>query len=204
MTAVVPALPALALALLPDPFYQAITVDHSSDMAKLRLLERYFEYSLLEAQRTGRCVIAQNPEHGAAAWLLPRDEEADALESEAKLAFMERLLSPAGFHNYRSILSFMSSLAARHVAEAAWYLSIIGVHPSAQGRGIGQELLTSTLSEADEKQATCYLETFMPRSIGFYMRLGFKSAACYEEPTTRSTYVLMRRDAQDAPAGDAR
>jgi ribosomal protein S18 acetylase RimI-like enzyme len=111
---------------------------------------------------------------------------------------MERLLSPAGFHNYRSILSFMSSLAARHASEAAWYLSIIGVHPSAQGRGIGQELLTPTLSEADEKQATCYLETFTPRSIGFYVRLGFKSADCYEEPTTRSTYVLMRRDAQPA------
>lgn len=185
--------PALALALLPDPFYQAITVDHSSDVAKLRLLERYFEYSLLEAQRTGRCVLAQNPEHGAAAWLLPRDEKADALESEAKLAFMERLLSPAGFHNYRSILAFMSPLAAGHVSADAWYLSIIGIHPSAQGKGIGQELLASTLSEADENHATCYLETFTPRSIGFYMRLGFESAAYYEEPTTRSAYVLMRR-----------
>lgn len=119
MTTVIPALPALALALLPDPFYQAITIDHPSDVAKLRLLERYFEYSLLEAQRTGRCVMAQNPEHGAAAWLLPRDEKADAHESKAKLAIMERLLSPAGFHNYQSILSFMSPLAARHVSEDA-------------------------------------------------------------------------------------
>lgn len=198
MTTVVPALPALALALLPDPFYQAITIDHSSAVAIFRLLERYFEYSLLEAQRTGRCVLAQNPEHGAAAWLLPRDVKTDALESEAKLAFMERLLSPAGFHNYQNILSFMSPLAAHHVSEDAWYLSIIGIHPSAQGKGIGQELLASTLSEADENRATCYLETFTPRSIGFYTRLGFKSAACYEEPTTRSTYVLMRRDAQQA------
>lgn len=140
-------------------------------------------------------MIAQNPEHGAAAWLLPRDEKADALESPAKLAFMERLLGSAGFRNYQSILSFVSPRAARQVSEDAWYLSIIGVHPSAQGKGIGQELLAPTLSEADESHATCYLETFTPRSIGFYTRLGFKSAASFEEPTTSSTYVLMRRDA---------
>jgi GNAT superfamily N-acetyltransferase len=204
MTAIGPALPALALALLPDPFYQAIATDHPSDVAKLRLLERYFEYSLLEAQRTGRCVLAQNPEHGAAAWLLPRDEKTEALESATKLAFLDQLLGPAGFRNYRRILSFMSTLASRHVSEDAWYLSIIGIHPSAQGKGIGQELLTSTLSEADEKQVTCYLETYTPRTIHFYKRFEFKAAATYDEPATRSTYVFMRRDAQQALPGDGR
>ena len=61
-----------------------------------------------------------------------------------------------------------------------------------------------TLSEADENHATCYLETFTPRSISFYMRSGFKSAACHEDPTTKSTYVLMRRDAQQVLSADAR
>ena len=48
-------LPALAAALLPDPFYQAITVEFAaSNSARLRVLEAYFGYSMREAQRTGR------------------------------------------------------------------------------------------------------------------------------------------------------
>lgn len=204
MADLVPALPALALALLPDPFYQAIVVDHSSEVEKLKLLERYFGYSLLEAQRIGRCVVAQSPEHGAAAWLLPRNERTGALESEAKLAFLGQLLGPAGFRNYRRIMFFMSPLATRHVSEDDWYLSIIGVHPSVQGRGIGRALLASTLNEADEKRVACYLETYTPGNIKFYAQFGFKPAASYEEPTARATYMLLRRDARPAAEGDAR
>jgi hypothetical protein len=57
------ALPALALSLLPDPFYRAITVEHAgSVLTQVQVLEQYFGYSLAEAQRTGRCVIAPTAE----------------------------------------------------------------------------------------------------------------------------------------------
>ena len=100
-------LPALAAALLPDPFYQAITVEFAaSNSARLRVLEAYFGYSMLEAQRTGRCVFAPREEDGAA-----------------------------------------------------------------------------------------YLETFTPRNLAFYRKLGFDTVAEYLEPVTNSSYVIMRRDA---------
>jgi len=147
------------------------------------------------AQSTGRCVLADDPALGASAWLLPRDEQVRATESVQKLVFIKSLLGPTGFHNYRSILAFMSPLAKKLVTGDSWYLSIIGVHPAAQGKGLGRALLEPTLCEARDRRVSCYLETFTPGNMGFYRRLGFEAVASYDEPTTRSAYVLMRRDA---------
>src|SRR4051812_6073255 len=107
-------LPALAASLLHDPFYQSITVECSDDAARLRMLENYFEYSLLEAQRTGRCVIAPQEEDGAAAWLLPRSEEVERRECQAKSTFMLRLLGPQGSANYHAMIDYMSPRAVKH------------------------------------------------------------------------------------------
>jgi GNAT superfamily N-acetyltransferase len=189
------ALPALALSLSSDPFYQAITVECRSPLQRQRVLESYFEYSLAEAQRTGHCALASDPTLGATAWLLPRRLEVEATESEAKHGFLQALLGPKGYQNYQDILSFMSPRAARHVENNAWYLSIVGVHPSAQGKGLGQQLLLPTLRLAAEQQAPCYLETFTPRNLAFYTRLGFQSAAEYLEPTTGASYTIMHRGA---------
>jgi GNAT superfamily N-acetyltransferase len=186
---------ALALSLVPDPFYQAITVECSSVEAQLAMLERYFEYSLQEAQRIGRVVLAPEESQGAAAWLLPLSSETQAVEARAKAEFMAQLLGPRGSKNYHAIVDYMSPLAEAHVPAEAWYLSIIGIHPNAQGKGLGSVLLRRTLEEASSLHQVCYLETFTPRNSGFYQRLGFAPVAEYPEPTTGSAYVLMRRDA---------
>ena len=187
--------PALALSLVEDPFYQSITVEHATSRAsQLSVLERYFEYSLLEAQRTGRCVLAADESQGAAAWLLPRSPEVRAVEANAKASAVAEILGPKGSENYHAIVNFMTPLAERHVPADAWYLSIVGVHPNAQGRGLGQALLRPTLEEASSRGKVCYLETFTRTNVFFYERLGFASVAEYSEPMTRSSHVLMRRD----------
>ena len=127
------ALPALALSFAADPFYRAITAGFQEPGEKQRVLERYFAYSLEEARRTGHCVVARNPSLGAAAWLLPCAADVEATESDAKHAFLQRLLGRIGYGNYKSILEYMSVRAKRCVDDGAWYLSIVGVHPAAQG-----------------------------------------------------------------------
>jgi ribosomal protein S18 acetylase RimI-like enzyme len=89
----------------------------------------------------------------------------------------------------------MAPLAARVAPRDAWYLSIIGILPSAQGRGLGATLLAGTLAEASHADLTCYLETFTSRNLRFYERLGFRRVADHLEPTTNEEYVIMRRDA---------
>lgn len=186
---------ALAESLLDDAFYWAITEDFGADLtARKRALRRYFEYSLEEAERIGRCVVAPDPALGAAAWLLPRSREVEVAESAAKAEYLATVLGPRGMENYRRISNYMAPLAARVVPRGAWYLSIIGILPSAQGRGLGAALLAGTLAEALEAQAPCYLETFTARNLRFYERLGFCQAAKHLEPATNCEYVVMRRD----------
>jgi GNAT superfamily N-acetyltransferase len=188
---------ALAESLFDDPFYQAITDGFGDDMAaRKQALERYFQYSLEEAERTGRCVLASDPRLGAAAWLLPRTREVEAAESAAKSEFLAAALGAVGKENYYRIVRYMAPLAAQVVPSGAWYLSIIGVLPSVQGQGLGATLLEGTLAEVSQANATCYLETFTRRNLRFYERLGFRRVAGHLEPTTNKTYVVMRRDVQ--------
>jgi GNAT superfamily N-acetyltransferase len=191
-----PAIPALVESLFPDPFYQAISVDFEGDMAaRKQVLGHYFQYALDEAARTGRRREADPPDLGAAAWLLPRAADIDAAESAAKTAALAALLGPNGNRNYHRIVDFMGPRAAGLVPAGAWYLSIVGVLPAAQGRGLGLQLLQPTLDEAGRAGAVCYLETFTPGNMAFYERLGFRSVGVFDEPVTGSAYAVMRRDA---------
>lgn len=179
-----------------DPFYWAITDDFGADLAaRQNALHRYFEYSLGEAQRTGRCVVARDPNLGAAAWLLPRSPDVDAVESKKKSEHLTSILGPRGNRSYYRIVRFMAPLARHVVPSGAWYLSIIGILPSAQGRGLGAALLAGTLAEASAAHIPCYVETFAPRNLRFYERLGFRRTAEHLEPTTNKSYVIMQRNA---------
>jgi ribosomal protein S18 acetylase RimI-like enzyme len=79
------------------------------------------------------------------------------------------------------------------VAGMAWYLSIIGVSPAAQGLGVGRGLVQTTLAEADHAGAACFLETFVPRNLAFYERLGFGVVTSHKEPVTSEEYFIMHR-----------
>ena len=87
--------PTLVASLIGDPFYQAITVDCGVDVeARCSVLSWYFEYSLQEADRTGRCTVHEDPGLGAAAWLLPRTSEVAVAEASTKAAYLAALLGP--------------------------------------------------------------------------------------------------------------
>lgn len=192
--------PALADALIVDPFYLAISVDFENELpARKAVLAAYFAYSLAEARRTGRCETPEDRELGAAAWLLPRTAQVDAQESAAKHAFLARTLGPRGHDNYHRIVGFMGPHASAAVPAQAWYLSILGISPAMQGRGLGARLLAPTLAEADAAGVPCYLETFTPPSVPFYERMGFQRGPRHLEPVTNSVYEIMCRPAS-APA----
>jgi GNAT superfamily N-acetyltransferase len=195
MMPLVQASSALAESLIDNPFYCSITDDFGTDLAaRKQTLSLYFHYSLDEAERIGRCVVAPDPTLGAAAWLLPQSPEVDAVESSAKFEYLASVLGPRGLESYHRIVRYMAPLATRVVPRGAWYLSIIGILPSVQGRGLGAALLAGTLAEASQAHVPCYLETFSLRNLRFYERLGFCGVANHVEPTTNKEYVIMRRD----------
>jgi GNAT superfamily N-acetyltransferase len=187
-------LKALVDALRFDPFYVAISEKFGDDeVGILEALARYFDYSMSEGERRGRLVVWPDPAMGAAVWLLPAAASVPEAESNAKVAFLTEVMGARGAENYRRIIEFMRPRAAAVIEESAWYLSIVGVAPAAQGRGIGARLIKPTLAEADEAGVDCYLETFDGRNPRFYERLGFSAVRSHVEPVTASAYTIMKR-----------
>jgi GNAT superfamily N-acetyltransferase len=177
-----------------DPFYVAISKDFHDDAARRReMLARYFDYSMNEGARKGRLVIWPKPSVGAAVWLLPASKAVSHADSTAKAAFLAESIGKNAAEIYHRIVDFMTPKAMRVVERSAWYLSIVGISPSAQGQGIGARLLEPTLAEADAAGVACYLETFDSRNPRFYQRLGFLSVGTHVEPITQSTYTIMNR-----------
>jgi GNAT superfamily N-acetyltransferase len=190
-------LPALVTSLSDDPFYRSITVDFAADETRRRAtLTEYFRCSIEEAARIGHRVFGDPPELGATAWHLPIAHEQQAHAYAEKVRHLREILGPIGWANYQRIIDFMSLRAEQVIPRESWYLSIVGVSPMHQGQGIGARLLTPTLAEARAQCAPCFLETFSPRNIAFYQRLGFRTVASHDEPTTDHEYVVMLRDAQ--------
>ena len=189
----VSAIDALVDSLWSDPFYASLVRDASSEPARRDALARYFDYSLSEGARLGRRVIAPGPAAGAAIWTLPQDPAVSAAESAAKQAFIAEAMGAAALETWRRIIGFMEPRAAGVVDGSAWYLSILGVAPAAQGHGVGAALVGQTLREADAASVECYLETFDDRNPRFYERLGFLTVATHLEPLTGSAYSIMVR-----------
>lgn len=183
---------ALAVSLMHGSFYQSITTDCGE--RRQPVLALYMEYSLREAQRIGRCIVDVDPACGAAAWTLPQPADVLAVESAAKRRFLQELLSHRDFDSYSRIVAFMAAANAQWLPVDAWYLSILGVHPQAQGRGIGARLLAPTLEEARRAGACAYLKTFDPRNNTFYVRAGFRPTASVDEPVTQAAYRIFRCD----------
>ena len=194
---------ALVDALRYDPFYVTITEEFAGDEARRReALARYFDYSMSEGARVGRLVVWPDPSVGAAVWLLPAEKFVDDAEAKAKAEFLAAALGATGADAYWRIIDFMRPRALAAVADSAWYLSIVGVKPSAQGQGIGRRLIEPTLAEADDAGAQCYLETFDHRNPGFYQRLGFSAIECHAEHVTGATYTIMRRNPETRSGND--
>lgn len=115
-----------------------------------------------------------------------------AAEAAAKSRYMTNLLGE-DFDTYKKINEFMSAQTSSPEYQSAWYLSILGVAPAYQRSGIGRRLLSRTLSEVDEAEVDCFLETF-DDNTAFYERFGFKKRSSHYITHIGAEYVIMFRN----------
>ena len=186
----------LAAALIGDPFYRTVTVACGDDeAARLAMLETYFALALAEGWQAGRVDLADAAGNGAAIWTT------DTPAAQRQAAYAQRetalraLLGERGFAHFAAIVANMEHALAPHGLQDAWYLSIAGIAPAAQGHGLGASVLAPGLAAVDAAGAACFLETYNERSLPFYARLGFQVAGRYAEGVTGCDYWLMLRPA---------
>jgi ribosomal protein S18 acetylase RimI-like enzyme len=72
-----------------------------------------------------------------------------------------------------------------------WYLSMVGVAPDCQRRGLGSAVLRPVLDRARDSRVPVFLETLARRNIGFYEKNGFTAIDHGVEPSSRLAYWLF-------------
>ena len=103
----------------------------------------------------------------AAALWLPPGESSD---EEALTALIQRSIAP---DLQGALFELFDRMARYHPQEPHWHLPLIGVDPSAQGRGYGSALLAQMVARCDRDRKPAYLEATSPRNVPLYKRHGF-------------------------------
>ena len=104
---------------------------------------------------------------GAALWLGPDIEP----EEDPLIGLFWSTTSEAV---QKDLFPIFEQMGEFHPQTPHWYLPMIGVEPSSQGKGVGSALLQLTLANCDCDGLPAYLESSNPRNIPLYERFGFE------------------------------
>ena len=185
---------ALYNALLEDAFYIAMEKAAEETDSPREAMLRYYEYSMLESEAYGMLHVPSDHACGVSVWSKPLDDRLEAKKSSEKKEFIRNFMGPNCLKTYIDIVNFMSEMAESVIGNNFWYLSIVGIAPEFQGKGLGRGLLSDVLRHTDTLKVPTFLETFTPRNMRFYERMGYKAAESFFEPTTQSEYWIMIRE----------
>lgn len=86
-------------------------------------------------------------------------------------------LSPAAHARFEAVFEAIERALDSASPEPVWYLGVLGVDPSAQGRGLGTRLMQPGFERADREGLAVTLETGQPRNLPLYRRHGFEVTA---------------------------
>jgi len=126
---------------------------------------------------------------GAALWLPPGVEP----DSERLVALMQ---THAPAHVVPDSMGVFERMGAFHPQEPCWYLPLIAVDPSVQGKGHGSALLREALARCDRDGLPAYLESSNPRNITLYQRHGFEALGTIQVGSSPTVTPMLRRPAR--------
>ena len=122
---------------------------------------------------------------GACLWLRPNvHSDEDALGE-----ILQHTLSDAVRADLNGVLEQMEKYrpTAPH-----WYLPIIGVDPSRQGKGYGSLLLRHALDDCDREHLPAYLESTNDKNVALYQRHGFEVIGTIQSGTSPTIVPMCR------------
>jgi len=112
---------------------------------------------------------------GVSAW--SKKGETDAKLQRLASAGLFQLPFRIGLIPFIRVLIYgktIESIKAQNAPKSHWYLSVLGVDPIHQRRGIGCLLLEPILKKASQSDLHCYLETHDESNLPFYKNNGFE------------------------------
>ncbi len=178
-----------------EPFYLAIAQARTNKKESIKdALIKYFDFCIQEAKKYGVYQTTEEEQVGASLWLLIQTDEGWEAQDNAKKAFLKKHFGEESLAVYKAIVRSMETMEDTVIEDHYWYLSILGVAKAYQKKGLGKQLLSPVLAEADKAGAITFLETFTEGNLIFYGKLGYEVALEYVEPTLNKTcWILVRQ-----------
>lgn len=122
----------------------------------------------------------------AALWLKPGSEP----DEETLAEIVERSVPE---ERQQDIYALFEEMGAYHPTEPHWYLSLIGVIPERQGKGLGTALIEPILDLCDAAGLPAYLEASAERNRKLYARLGFETIATIRVADCPPIFPMLRQ-----------
>jgi GNAT superfamily N-acetyltransferase len=122
---------------------------------------------------------------GVALWLPPGvspDED----------GMVETLHAAAGNARDADIDAALEEMDAYHPTGEHYYLTLAGVDPLLQGRGLGSGLLRAGLDRCDQQHLPAYLEATSPGSRDLYARHGFEELGDIQNGAMPPMWPMLR------------
>ncbi len=187
----------LAQAFRDDPVYTFVfpAIDD-----RLRYTARLAEALITSSLRYGE--VYTTPDlTGVACWLRPGQTEFSfwqALRTGFPLQRAVMAFPKEARERMLSLVDYIDKLRRRTMQGPFWYLTIIGVSPTSQGKGVGSALLQPVLQQADAAATPCYLETETESNVAFYEKRGFAVVTAEELPGhPLKLWTMVRQPQQD-------
>ena len=168
------AIEVMGRAFLNDPFLRYLAPD---DIQRARLTPEFIGIVVKYCVLFGEVWTFPSLD-GVACWLIP-GKTSPSLGGMLRRGMLTMPLKFgwAGFQRFMAVVSYTETLHKQFAPEPHWYLWVLGVDPSQQGKGLGGRLLQPVLSQADGAGQPCYLETLNESNLPFYHKHGFEVAS---------------------------
>ena len=147
-------------------------------------MRKYFEVTLKDYSMKYDHVFTTEELNGVAIWYPPEPSNCWKASTLRHLSLTHKWISIAGMRRFPALFVADEMVNKHHLAvkEPHYYLSIIGVHPAHQGRGVASHLIRHVLHICSERGVQAFLETATERNLGFYGQHGFKLIDQYVLP----------------------
>ncbi len=91
------------------------------------------------------------------------------------------------------IFTRIEKMHKKHAPEPHYYLEMIGISPTSQGKGLASKLINFILNHPAANSTSAYLETMNPKNVKLYEHFGFECREQWNVPGTNlSVWALYR------------